>query len=170
MLSLTSLPYYYTSYLGPKPLECCSKVEKLFPCCVGSWIRGCEGVFIGWEEEWRPLNAPCQWSVCLLTTALGSNRHRMDGEDGVELCFLACLPILSKLSSFVPSLLRSTCNRRLERRHELADQSSGQTEPVRGRPTPNWGQIGPSSVGDLLRASRVSLCSAFTKIRWFDLG
>ena len=29
-----ALPYYSTSYLGPKPLECCSKVEKLFAFCV----------------------------------------------------------------------------------------------------------------------------------------
>jgi hypothetical protein len=56
--------------------------------CV--WMRGSEWLFIGWEEEWRPLNMPCQWSVCLFTLALGSNSHKMDGGDRLELCFLAC--------------------------------------------------------------------------------
>ena len=54
------------------------------------WMRGSEWLFIGWEEEWRPLNVPCQRSVCLFTSALGSNSHKMDGGDRVELCFLAC--------------------------------------------------------------------------------
>jgi hypothetical protein len=39
-------------------------------------MRGNEGVFIDWEE-WRPINVPCQQSVCLFTTALGSNHHRI---------------------------------------------------------------------------------------------
>ena len=57
--------------------------------CV--WMRESEGLFIGWEEEWRPLNMTCQRSVCLFASALGSNSNKMDGGDGVELCFLACL-------------------------------------------------------------------------------
>ena len=32
---------------------------------------------------------PCQQSVCLFTSALGSNSNKMDDGDGVELCFLA---------------------------------------------------------------------------------
>ena len=62
--------------------------------CV--WMRGSEGLFIGWEE-WRPLNVPCQRSVCLFTSALGSNSHKMDGGDGVELCFLACQYYVSEV-------------------------------------------------------------------------
>jgi hypothetical protein len=48
-------------------------------------------------------------------------------------------------------------------------QSVGLIGPEKGAtapwdwPSPNWGQIGPSSEGDLLWASRVGLCSAFTK-------
>ena len=53
-------------------------------------MKGSEGLFIGWEKEWRSLNVPCQRSMCLFTSALGSNSHKMDGGDGVELCFLAC--------------------------------------------------------------------------------
>ena len=34
------------------------------------------GLFIGWEEEWRALNVPCQRSMCLFTSALGSNSHK----------------------------------------------------------------------------------------------
>ena len=44
-LSLTSLPYYSTSYLGPKPLEWSSKVECSCSCVL-SCMRGSEGVFI----------------------------------------------------------------------------------------------------------------------------
>ena len=63
--------------------------------CV--WIRGSEWLFIGWEEEWRPLNVPCQRSVCLFTSALGSNSHKKDGGDGVKLCFLACQYYVSEV-------------------------------------------------------------------------
>ena len=44
--------------------------------------------------------------------SLGSNHHKMDGGDGVELCFLACLPILSKLSFLRTILSEYTCHRR----------------------------------------------------------
>ena len=33
---------------------------------------------------------PCQRSMFLFTLGLGSNSHKMDGGDEVELCFLAC--------------------------------------------------------------------------------
>ena len=75
-------------------------------------MRESEGVFIGREEEWRPFNASCQQSMCLFTLALGLNRHKMNGGDGVELCFLACLPILSKPQFLRTILLEYTCHRR----------------------------------------------------------
>ena len=53
---------------------------------------------------------PFQRSVCLFTSALGSNSHKMDGGDGVELCFLACLPILSKPSFLYTILPEYTCH------------------------------------------------------------
>jgi len=61
-------------------------------------MRRSEGVFIVWEEEWRPLNVPCQWSMCFFTMTLGSNHHKINGGDGVELCFFVCLHALRRWS------------------------------------------------------------------------
>ena len=36
----------------------------------------------------------CHRSMCFFTMALGSNHHRINGGDGVELCFFACLHAL----------------------------------------------------------------------------
>jgi len=121
-------------------------VTLCLSCVVCRWMRGSEGVFIGWEEEWRPLNAPCQRSMCLFTLALGSNYHKMNGGDGVELCFLACLPILSKPPSSGPNPSWIPMQPMLVRRWELTNQSLGQTVPVGGHhpsgPANPW--LGPN--------------------------
>ena len=41
---------------------------------------------------------PCQRSMCFFTMALGSNHHKINGGDGVELCFFACLHALRRWS------------------------------------------------------------------------
>ena len=66
-LSLASLPYYSSSYLGPKPLECCSKVEKLFAlwCFV---VEGVVPLFVQGGEAvlWLFLaRSPCTTAFCM---------------------------------------------------------------------------------------------------------
>ena len=83
------------------------------PPDIGTATKKCWGVFFFLvvcvnEREWvviyrlrggnsRPLNVPCQRSVCLFTSALRSNSHKMDGGDGVELCLLACQYCVSEV-------------------------------------------------------------------------
>jgi hypothetical protein len=79
-------------------LSSCYIVSLFVLCYRVSNKEGEASFFIGGEEEWRPLNMPHQRSVRFFTMSLGSNRHRINGGDGVELCFFACLHALRQWS------------------------------------------------------------------------
>ena len=65
---------------------------------------------------------PCQRSVCLFNSALGSNSHKMDGGDGVELCFLACQYYVREVrmaTGMYPSGIAGTFSSLLRRIHPV---------------------------------------------------
>jgi hypothetical protein len=134
--------------------------------------------FIGGDEEWRPLNVPCQRSVCFFTMAIRSNRHRINGGDGVELCFFACLHALrrwSKGRSVRGYFCRMPgCHRHGKTTNKRHVEGEHERRQVGGRATPGVGRSLTKSSRHCLHivGSRVGLdhssIGTLPQMLWFD--